>query len=114
VPACDQLPDCISLPAQFRPAAKSCVVTTFRMKCYVNRTTGAIPADRSVSMSAIRRCSMADDRMEVVPFTVVARVGRIDGSKFGSIDLGVAGLCAGNGRGRRTIIAPGFNVESHV
>jgi hypothetical protein len=43
VPACDQLPECLSLPAHFRPATERRVVTTFRTKCYVNRAAGAIP-----------------------------------------------------------------------
>ena len=37
VPACDQLPKCLSLPADFRPATERRVVTTFRTKSYVNR-----------------------------------------------------------------------------
>ena len=44
VPACDQLPECLSLPAHFRPATERRVVTTFRTERYVNRDAGAIPA----------------------------------------------------------------------
>ena len=44
MPVCDQLVECLILPAMFRPATKCRVVTTFRASLYVNKAAGAIPA----------------------------------------------------------------------
>jgi hypothetical protein len=44
VPVCDQLAECIVLPAMFRPAIRRHVVTTFGTITYGNRDAGAIPA----------------------------------------------------------------------
>jgi hypothetical protein len=44
VPVCDQLVECLIIPAHFRPATKCRVVTTFWANDYVKWATGAIPA----------------------------------------------------------------------
>ena len=44
MPVCDQLPECLSLPAHFRPATSPRAATTVRAKRYGNTDAGAIPA----------------------------------------------------------------------
>jgi hypothetical protein len=79
VPRCDELTECLLLPAHFRPATNRRVVTAFRANCYVNRAAGAIPAARSVPVpdwlggAAFGPARQAGDRTLTTPFKLAQR-----------------------------------------
>src|SRR5271163_3527817 len=57
VPVCDQLVECRTLPAHFRPGTSHHVVTTLRADNCGNRASGAIPA-ASISCVTSRLSAM--------------------------------------------------------
>ena len=80
VPACDQLPECLSLPAHFRPATKRRVVTTIRTSRYANSDAGAIPAAPPRYRRFVSTHRYPCDR--VLPGSVIAAVRYADGAQL--------------------------------
>jgi len=52
MPSCDKFPECLVLPAMFRPASRVRVVTAFGANTYGNLDAGAIPAASTFSEHA--------------------------------------------------------------
>jgi hypothetical protein len=83
VPGCDQLAECLVLPAMFRPGTKRHAVTTYRANACENGDAGAIPAASTTFHKRTSiRLPFSGSHLRPTPITPIHQAHRHPGDRM--------------------------------